>query len=126
MQFNLNYHDGIFEVTLSGDGNVQGSYDFTKAVLEHEEWKPGGLILINITELNTGSLSIGDVQDIAGISVLNCGQFGKAKVAIVVSRDLEYGMAKMWQIFLQLGVGWYASEKIFKNRDEAVTWLRSF
>ena len=34
MQFNLNYHDAIFEVTTSGDAILQGYYDFTKAVLE--------------------------------------------------------------------------------------------
>jgi hypothetical protein len=124
-QFNLNYHDGIFEVTPSGDATLQGYYDFTKAILEHEEWKPGGLILINITELNTGPLSIGDVKAIAGISGLNSEQIGKAKVAIAVSRDLEYGMSRMWQIFVQQDAVWYASEKIFKNRDEAVTWLQS-
>ena len=126
VQFNLNYHDAIFEVTTSGDAILQGYYDFTKAVLEHEEWKPGGLILLNHTELNTGPLTVNDVQAIAIISGQYSEQLGTAKVAIVVDRDLDYGMTRMWQVFVESHTNSYASAKIFRNRDEAVTWLKSF
>ena len=126
MQFNLNYHDAIFEVTTSGDAILQGYYDFTKAVLEHEEWKPGGLILLNHTELNTGPLTIDDVQSIAIISGQYSEQLGTAKVAIVVDRDLDYGMTRMWQVFVENQTISYASAKIFRNRDEAWAWLKNF
>jgi len=126
VQFNLNYHDTIFEVTTSGDAILQGYYDFTKAVLEHEEWKPGGLILLNHTELNTGPLTIDDVQAIAIISGQYSEQLGTAKVAIVVDRDLDYGMTRMWQALVESHTTSYDSTKIFRNRDEAVAWLKSF
>ena len=126
MQFNLNYHDAIFEVTTSGDAILQGYYDFTKAVLEHEEWKPGGLILLNHTELNTGPLTIDDVQAIAIISGQYSEQLGTARVAIVVARDLDYGMTRMWQVFVENQTISYASAKIFRNRDEAWAWLKNF
>ena len=126
VQFNLSYHDAIFEVTTSGDAILQGYYDFTKAVLEHEEWKPGGLILLNHTELNTGPLTINDVQAIAIISGQYSEQLGTAKVAIVVDRDLDYGMTRMWLVFVESHTTSYASAKIFRNRDAAVAWLKSF
>lgn len=126
MQFNLNYHDAIFEVTTSGDALLQGYYDFTKAVLEHEEWKPGGLILLNHTELNTGPLTNDDVQEIANISGQYSEKLGTAKVAIVVDRDLDYGMTRMWQGLVESHITWYDSVKIFRNRDGAVAWLKSF
>ena len=126
MQFNLNYHDAIFEVTTSGDAILQGYYDFTKAVLEHEEWKPGGFILLNHTELNTGPLTIDDVQAIAIISEQYSEQLGTAKVAIVVDRDLDYGMTRMWQGLVESHTTSDDSTKIFRNRDEAVAWLKSF
>ena len=126
MQFNLNYHDAIFEVTTSGDAILQGYYDFTEALLEHEEWKPGGLILLNHTELNTGPLTIDDVQAIAIISKQYSEQLGTAKVAILVDRDLDYGMTRMWQALVESHTTSYDSVEIFRNRNEAVAWLKSF
>ena len=126
MQFSINYHDAIFEVVTSGDANLQGYYDFTKAVLEHEEWKPGGLILLNHTGLNTGPLTINDVQAIAAISEQYREQLGTAKVAIVVVRDLDFGMTRMWQVFVESYTTSNDSVEIFRNRDEAVAWLKSF
>ena len=126
MQFNLNYHDAIFEVTTSGDAILQGYYDFTKAVLEHQEWKPGGLILLNHTELNTGPLTIDDVQAIANIAGQYRVQLGTAKVAIVVDRDLDYGMTRMWQVLVERHTTSHDPSKIFRNRDEALAWLKSF
>ena len=126
MQFNLNYHDAVFEVTTSGDAILQGYYDFTKAVLEHDEWKPGGLILLDHTKLNTGPLTVDDVQAIAIISGQYSEQLGTARVAIVVARDLDYGMTRMWQVFVENQTNSYASAKIFRNRDEAWAWLKNF
>jgi len=126
VQFNLNYHDAIFEVTTSGDAILQGYYDFTEAVLEHEEWKPGGLILLNHTILNTGPLTIDDIQAIANIPGQYSVQLGTAKVAIVVDRDLDYGMTRMWQALVESYITLHDSVKIFRNRDEAVAWLKSF
>ena len=125
MQFNLNYHDGIFEVTTSGDAVAQVFNDFAKALFEHEEWKPGEVILLNHSELNAGTLTNDDIRAIASISGLYCEQFGEAKVACLVGRELEYGMARMWQTFVDIKVVWSASEKLFMDRDEAVTWLKS-
>jgi hypothetical protein len=126
VQFKLNLHDAIFEVTTSGDAILQGYFDFTLAVLDHEEWKPGGLILLNHTELNTGPLTIDDIQAIANISEQYSERLGKVKVAIVVDRDLDYGMTRMWQSLVESHTTSHDSSEIFRNRDEAVAWLKSF
>ena len=126
MQFSLKYHDGIFEVTTSGDATVQGYKDFAKAVLEHEKWKPGGLALLNHTALNTGTLTINEVEEIVNISKQNSEHIGEAKLAILASRDLDYGMTRMWQILIEMRGTWHATEKLFRDRDEAFEWLKSF
>ena len=122
MQFNVRYHDGIFEVTTSGDANLQGFDDYVKVIFEHEEWKPGGLILCDHTELNAGPLTVADVQGIAILGRKYKDQFGSAKLATFVSRDLEYGLARMWEVYVE-SEGWHASEKLFRERDEALAWL---
>lgn len=123
MQFDLNYHDGIFEVTTSGDATLQGFADFAKAILEHEGWEPGGLILVNHTDLNAAPLTVSDIQSIAKLTESRMGQLGEAKFANLVGRDLEYGMTRMWQVFVEPTI-WPASEKLFRDRNDAVTWLK--
>jgi len=30
----------------------------------------------------------------------------------------------MWQSFVEIDVSWNASEQLFKNREEAIAWLK--
>ena len=122
MQYNVHCHDAIFEVATSGDANLQGFIDYVKVILEHEEWKPGGRILSDHTELNSGPLTVDDVRGIAYLASKYNEKFGNAKLATVVSRDLEYGMARMWEVYVE-SEDWHVSEKLFRDRDEALAWL---
>ena len=124
MQFNLRYHDGIFEVTTSGDASLQGFNDYVKTIFNHEEWKPGGRILSDHSELNAGPLTVDDVQEIAKLVRKNKKLFGKAKLATLVRRDLEYGMARMWDVFVETELG-EVSQQLFKDRDKAISWLNN-
>ena len=125
MEFTLKHLDGIFEVTTSGDANLQGYVDIVKAIAEHEEWKPGGLVLFNNTKLNTGPLTMDDVKAIAGVSRQYMEQTGTAKLAIVVGRPLDYGMTQMWEYLVKMNFDWEASEKSFWNRKDAIAWLKN-
>ena len=42
-------------------------------------------------------------------------------VAIVAPRDQEFGMSRMWEVFVE-GTGWQTA--VFRDRAEAVAWLR--
>jgi len=49
-------------------------------------------------------------------------QLGKTKLALLVARDLEFGLAKMWQVFVD--EKWDVISRVFRSRDEAITWLK--
>ena len=125
MEYIINYHKGIFEVTTSGNPTLQGFSELIKSLLEHEDWKPGGKILLNHTRLKIGSLSMRDVEAIASISGQMREQFGKVKIASIVAEDMNYGMVEAWQSMVRVYEGWDVSEELFKNKENAVEWLKN-
>jgi hypothetical protein len=122
MQFNIKYIDGIFEAKIYGDVAVKGYRDLLEEIFDHPEWEPGSPIMFDETELKSGTLTVNDVSAIANLCLLYKKQFGSAKVAILVARDLEFGMNRMWQILME-GIDCDISEKIFKSKSEAMLWL---
>jgi hypothetical protein len=124
MQFSLQYHQdqGIFEVKTNGEAEVERFCDFMKAIVDHEKWKPGSPVLVDNTKLNAAPLTIDGVKTIANFCEQHRAQFGHAKCALLASRDLEFGLTRMWQVFVSVDV-WDVSEKLFKSRDEALAWL---
>jgi hypothetical protein len=41
-------------------------------------------------------------------------------VAVVTPRDVDFGMARMWQVFVE-GTGW--KTEVFRSRESAAVWL---
>jgi hypothetical protein len=121
MKYEVLYHDGFFEVKTSGNAECEGFREFVDLLLSHEKWKPGTAFLLNHSELNAGPLTVDDVHYIAEVRVRPRAQFGQAKCAVLVSRDLEYGLTRMWEVFID--GKWDAIVEIFRSRDEAISWL---
>jgi len=125
MKYHSKIHEGIFELTLSGDANLKVYDDAIKTFIKHKEWKPGGRLLIEESKLNTGSLTVEDIRAIADLVGQYQETLGNAKVAIIVSRDLEFGMTRMVETFVEIEESWYGSSQIFWNKDEALAWLQN-
>ena len=122
MEYTVIYHGEYFEIKTRGVADFKRFQDMVKSLFEHDKWKLGSHILIDHTELDSGFLTTNDIQAIANLCAEYRAFFGKGKIAIVVARDLEYGMIRMWQAFMNSKV-WDMSDKLFKSRDEAIAWI---
>jgi hypothetical protein len=121
MEFNVQYHDGFFEVKTFGDAEVEKFRDILEALVTHEKWRPGMSFLINHTDLNSESLTSNDMRNIANLNAQYSSKIGKSKCAHLVARDMEFGMARMWESLVE--DKWDVTEELFKSRDEAIAWL---
>jgi len=124
MEFTLKYHDGIFEVRTSGDTTRQGYADFSVAILGHKDWRPGGLILIDHSNLNIEHITVSDIEYLADLMDLYVEQLENAKMALAANNDLGYGFLRMWQTYVEMRTIWQVSEKVFRKREEALAWLK--
>ena len=73
------------------------------------------------TDLNFDPITVDEVKSIATYCGLNRERFGNSKLALIVSRDLAFGMIRMWEGFME-GT-WDVTERLFRSRDEALMWL---
>jgi len=121
LEFSLNHHDGYFEIKIFGKAELQGYGEFLDALLAHEDWVPGSLLLVDEMDLDTSSLSSAKVQEIADACVLRRDGLGNTRCAILVGGDLEYGFVRMWGVFVE--DQWDVIANLFKTRDEALDWL---
>ena len=121
MEFSVKYRGGFFDVKTSGDGELDKFGDLADAMFAYEEWKPGTPVLHDHTDLNSGPLTVDDIRGIAQLCADRRAQFGAGKLAVVVARDLEFGLARMWAVFAE--DKWDVVSKVFRSREEAIAWL---
>lgn len=123
MKYEVRYDDEFFEVTTHGDAELERFEDFIDLLLGHEMWKPGTAFLVDHSELNAGPLTVEEVRGIAKVCEKRRAEFGQAKFALLVSRELEYGMARMWETYVE--DKWDVTTKLFRSPDEACSWLKN-
>jgi len=123
MEFKFNHTGDYLVCEMRGIADVNQWPAFMKEMLSHEKWRPGTNWLKDMTELNAGKVLMEDVQTIAALYCDHSQQIGAGKCAVVVSRDLEFGLVRMWGVFV--GDGWEAEAQVFRSFDEAVAWLGS-
>lgn len=121
MEFSIEYRDGHMAVKASGDADFESFARMHYAILNHDNWKPGTPVLIDHSDANVGSLTVSNVRDVAADVVKYADKIGRSRCAFLVSRDLEYGMIRMWMVFVE--DKWLATAKIFRSREEAIAWL---
>lgn len=121
MEFTIQCHDGFFEVKTFGDAEVEKFSEILESLVTHEKWKSGTPFLVNHADLNSAPLTSDDMMEIARINAQYGARIGKSKCAHLLARDLEFGMARMWEAFVQ--GKWDVSVRSFRSRDDAVAWL---
>jgi len=121
VDFKVEYIDGVFICTSYGRAEAGDAAKVIDAMLSHENWKPGTPRCYDILNLDTGSLTVKEIRRIADYAARRKAELGEGKIAMVASRSLEYGFARMLSVFVsQFGNSEF---EVFRTRDEALDWL---
>ncbi len=122
MEVSMKFNKWFFDIVLSGDFIPNEYEGFFFNMLNHKNWKPGTPVLIDETNFHSENLSIEEIKDIANQCVRLRNKFGPSKCAIFVSRDLEFGINRMWEVFVEKE--WDVVLDFFRSRDDAIEWLK--
>ena len=123
MEYELEIYKNPTYASVIGHGKAYAK-DFTEIVEElfaHEEFEEGIAFYHDYRELSVGDLSIKEVKSIANMVISHKSKFGKGKWALLVRDDLNFGMGRMWEVFVTYGAD--IDVKIFRNEDEAINWV---
>ena len=123
MEFTLKTGTGFLEIKLSGKANLDVYRATLNALNAHDEWDPGTPLLLDETELDTSALTNAEVKAIAEMFTGMRAVLGQSKVATVVARDLEFGMHRMFEVYVGDKID--TRGRLFRSRTEAVAWLKN-
>lgn len=121
MEFSITVKESFFELKISGAIDADKYPAMFDALFAYEKWVPGMPMLVDESELNADLLTIVDLKGIAKHCTDRSAEFGTTRMAMYVSRDLEYGLNRMWHVFIE--DGWDVEGNVFRSRDEALAWL---
>ena len=121
MEFEIHPRNGFIEAITHGDGDVAVFQQLLGGVLEHPDWEKGYGVLIDHSDLNTAPLTVGGMAALADMIKIARTDLGKSKMAIFVPDDLQYGLGRMWQVFVENK--WDGASEIFRSKADAIRWL---
>jgi hypothetical protein len=124
MEYSISVHNEkrYVEVNVRGQASVGSFQLFIGELLASPYVDLRYDLLVEITELDPGSLGSDDVRNIVGFLERHKEQLKPKKHAIIAESPVSFGFARMYQIlaedFLPMSV------RVFGARDQALKWLR--
>ena len=121
MEHSITPRDGYLEVKLTAKPTPDAFTEYFNALVSHKYWESGSLVLTDETKLDGSTITVQEVRDITEICGKYSSELGQVRTAILVARDIEYGMIRMWDVFVE--GKWDVEARLFRSRDEALAWL---
>lgn len=111
-------------VRITGHGMLQ-QHDFRqlfRSLMLHPEFTPEMSLFWDLCDANLCDFNYREFQSLAWFMIPHLPQLPE-RHAIVVGRELEYGIMRIWQAVAE---GMIPKERrLFRNADEAYGWLLS-
>ena len=105
-----------------GSGTVKASEIFeAKAALDLNRLKAVLFAIVDFQETQRLDLTVNEIRDLARIDETPTKTTQNPCVAIVAPRDLHFGLARMWEIFVETS-GWKTG--VFRTFQDACSWAR--
>lgn len=111
----------LARITVRGTVTLTDLKSALELLVASPGYRPRIAMLWDLRAADAGELRAPDLTRYARHLADYPERFG-ARVAMVVSRDLEFGVMRMWQSFAEAPVP--QERRVFRNLDEALGWLR--
>lgn len=122
MQYTLSSEDSFLVAKTSGDADLPTLDAMAREIVGHPLWTLHRQVLVDHTDLNAAPLSTDQLRAHVHLNATIRHRVGNARVALLVSRSLEFGMVRMWEALV--ASKWDATTKCFTVREQALTWLK--
>jgi hypothetical protein len=121
MRYTISAGDGFLEAKSSGDADLSTLDMLAHDIVAHPDWPVHRRVLIDHSAINGDPLPNAHLHALVHQNVAIRHQIGNARIAILVSRTLEFGMARMWEGLI--ASRWDATTGCFTVREQAIVWL---
>ena len=107
-------------VRLEGQVTGKEVAEVSFLLFQHPDWQPGFCELWDARGITELLVTLEEVRRVAAIEKEHLGEIGMGRVAIVVARDLEYYLGRLYTAFVQ---DTERPVRLFKSIDKARHWL---
>jgi hypothetical protein len=112
----------LLTVITEGAGDVEGIIAFLKDIISHPRWKPGNLILLDHRALETDEITLSGIEDVSAYFKSIAPELGDGKIALVMKREIDFGIARAWELFTEYDVD--IKIHVFRQLEKAISWLK--
>jgi hypothetical protein len=112
----------FFTIITEGKGDVEGIIAFLKDIISHPQWKPGNLILLDHRALKIDEITVTGIEDVSAYFKTISNELGNGKVALVMKREIDFGIARAWENITEYGVD--IKVYVFRELEKAISWLK--
>ena len=111
----------LFTVKTEGEGDVEGIIAFLKDITSHPRWKPGNFILLDHRALKIDKITAIGIEDVSGYFKSISPELGEGKIALVMNREIDFGIARAWENVTDYDVD--IKIHVFREIEKAISWL---
>ena len=108
---------------VEGSININELAKFLKNLYNSDEISPSLNVFWDLRKADFSKVSSSQIRNFTEFIGKNWGIGGKNKAALIVSKDLDYGLSRMYQMLMD-NVS-QSKISIFKDMDEAEKWIDS-
>jgi hypothetical protein len=93
-----------------------------EAALADPRWRPPMHVLLDYREVDMSHLSVSAIEERVALLVDSGHRIGRCHTAVVVTRDLNFGIVRMLQAIAEQRVTYELG--VFRSFEQARDWLR--
>ena len=109
--------------TVSGDITKELLLTELKGIYSNPDLESDVDVLWDLRAGDMSSFSSADVSEVRELVSHHWGQTGSTRAAIVVSRDINFGLSKMYASLLEEKIS--GKVMVFRKYEDALEWLKS-
>lgn len=113
-------HD-LIVVLVRGPVTGPGLTALFQKVVDDPARGPRTGILLDATDARGDAIAASDIWALANLVKNHAEKVGIGGVAVVVARQVDYGLARMWQLMTESETSLRAG--VFRQRQEALEWF---
>lgn len=87
------------------------------------DFEPDMNVLWDLKDADLASFSTDDIHKVRDFVGHKWGTGGTSRAALVVSRDIDFGLSRMYEVSLESITT--SKLQVFRDMDKALAWLRS-
>jgi hypothetical protein len=128
MEHQITLEDNIFEIQASGSASPKGFIALFDEIIKHENWSPGGRVLIDFRDLsdfNTSRMDFSGLSSVASFIKRHGNDFGMMKTVTLLRDTMDSKVVSGLLNSLHEFYGSSIEHEIFTDYTAAIKWLKT-